>query len=306
LRAALQGSVIYELSSGDEKIDVRFTVVDDAKDDINKILDLPIENKGDYLVPLRDIVEVENTLTPNSISRRDYKRTTEVFADIKEETETTPLEIAEYFESSVFPEILSKYPSAILDFKGEVKDTRESQSDLTNAVVLALLLIYLVLVLLFGSLVKPVVIMLAIPFGAVGIILAFWLHGKTLYGLFAAIGAIGLAGVVVNDSIIMLVKLDKNYDHKKSKAYSNSQISGIAKTRLRAVTLTTLTTVAGLIPTAYGFAGYDAMLAEMMLAITWGLIFGTFITLILMPCAYSSIQDIRFVMQRLSGPGAGK
>jgi len=112
-----------------------------------------------------------------------------------------------------------------------------------------------------------------------------------LFGFFAAIGALGLAGVVVNDSIVMLVKLDREYKKDKEKTEANRQIANIAKTRLRAVALTTLTTVAGVLPTAYGFAGYDAMLAEMMLALTWGLLFGTLITLILIPCVYSTLKD---------------
>jgi len=140
--------------------------------------------------------------------------------------------------------------------------------------------------------------MLSIPFGVVGIVLAFWLHGKTLFGFFAAIGAIGLAGVVVNDSIIMLVKLEKSYNDSLGKNSVNQQISNIAKTRLRAVVLTTLTTVAGLLPTAYGFTGYDAMLAEMMLALCWGLIFGTLITLFLVPCMYSLIKQAQFKVKK--------
>ena len=136
--------------------------------------------------------------------------------------------------------------------------------------------------------------MLAIPFGVAGIIFAFLLHGKILFGFYAAIGALGLAGVVINDSIIMLVKLDKEYDNKKSKEESTRQIARIAQTRLRAVILTTLTTAVGVLPTAYGFAGYDAMLAEMMLSLAWGLIFGTAITLLLIPCLYGLEKDLRF------------
>ena len=81
--------------------------------------------------------------------------------------------------------------------------------------------------------------------------------------------------------------------------HSNDQIASIAKTRLRAVILTTVTTVAGLVPTAYGFTGYDAMLAEMMLALTWGLLFGTCITLILVPCAYSLSKELRFLLYKM-------
>lgn len=301
LRAALQGTVIYELPSGDEEIDVRFSIVEQAKDDIEKILNIPIENTGDYLVPLRDIVDVKKTITPNSIERKDSKRITTIYADIKKGVKLTPVEIAEDLESSVFPGILSRHPTTLLNFEGEVKDTRESTGDFSNAIIMAVLLIYIVLVLLFGSLTKPIIIMLAVPFGIIGIVLAFWLHGKVLFGFFAAIGVVGLAGVVVNDSIILLAKLNKNYDNNQSKDDSNNQIAAITKTRLRAVLLTTVTTVAGLLPTAYGFTGYDAMLAEMMLALTWGLLFGTFITLILVPCAYSFSQDMRFLKLKLIG-----
>lgn len=294
LRAALEGTVVYELLQGDEEVDVRFTIVDEAKVDIEKILDIPVENTGNYLVPLRDIVYVEKTITPNSIDRKDSKRVTTIFADIKKNSGLTPVEIAEDLENNEFPKILSKNPTSLLNFEGEVKDTRESRGDFANSIVMAILLIYIVLVLLLNSLTRPIIIMLAIPFGIVGIVLAFWLHGKTLFGFFAAIGAIGLAGVVVNDSIIMLVKLEKNYDNTRGREGSDGQISSIAKTRLRAVILTTLTTVAGLLPTAYGFTGYDAMLAEMMLALTWGLLFGTCITLILVPCAYSFGKGLRY------------
>ncbi|MFC1461014.1 efflux RND transporter permease subunit [Verrucomicrobiota bacterium] len=294
LRAALEGVIIYELPKGGEEVDVRFTITDEAKDHIEKILAIPVENRGNYLVPLRDLVDVKKTITPNSIERKDSKRITTIFADITKESGLTPIEIAEQLESRDFPKILNEHPTTLLNFEGEVKDTRESTGDFRNAIIMAILLIYVILILLFNSLTKPLIIMLAIPFGAVGIVLAFWLHGKILFGFFAAIGAIGLAGVVVNDSIIMLAKLEKTYNNAQGPDSSDRQIASIAKTRLRAVILTTLTTVAGLLPTAYGFTGYDAMLAEMMLALTWGLLFGTTITLILVPCAYSFGKTLGF------------
>ena len=78
---------------------------------------------------------------------------------------------------------------------------------------------------------------------------------------------------------------------------TDEQIAKIAQTRLRAVVLTTLTTVVGIIPTAYGFAGYDAMLAEMMLSLAWGLIFGSIITLVIIPCIYSYGKKFRFILK---------
>ena len=101
-----------------------------------------------------------------------------------------------------------------------------------------------------------------------------------------------MAGVVINDAIIMVTKLDQEYDATSNKPI-NEKIARIAQTRLKAVILTTLTTVAGVLPTAYGLAGYDAMLAEMMLALAWGLLFGSVITLLLVPCMYSFLKNMQ-------------
>ncbi len=96
----------------------------------------------------------------------------------------------------------------------------------------------------------------------------------------------------MNDAIVMLVKLEREYE-KTEKSTVRAKVAEIAKTRLRAVLLTTITTVAGLIPTAYGFAGYDSMLSDMMLVMAWGLIFGTLITLLLIPMLYCSMMTIK-------------
>ncbi len=293
IRASLEGLVLYEIPSGDEEIEVRLSIADEAKGDIKKILEMPVENSREYLVPLKDVVTISKTRTPLSIPRRDGRRSTTIYADLKEGTDITPLEIAAEFEEKVFPEVMAAQPSTTISFSGEVFDTRESRQDFKNAILMVVFLIFVVLALTFNSLSRSLIIMLAIPFGIVGVVLAFWLHGKVLFGFFAAIGTLGLTGVVINDSIIMLTKLDREFG-KPAREMVNEQISGIAQTRLKAVVLTTLTTVAGVMPTAYGLAGYDAMLAEMMLALAWGLIFGTLITLLLVPCMYSLIKGMGY------------
>lgn len=290
-RAALEGTVLYEFTHGDEDIRVRFTIDDTAKTDIETVLSLPVENRNDYLVSLSNIVSVTKVESPNAISRLDLKRTTLVYADMDETDDITPLEIGETIEARLFPSILASHPTTVLSFGGEIRDTRESKKDLQNAVVMVILLVYIILAVLFNSLWKPLIIMLTIPFGLVGVILAFYLHGKLVYGFYAAVGAIGLAGVVVNDAIIMLVKLNREFNADKPGLDVNRETARIASTRLRAVVLTTLTTVAGVLPTAYGFAGYDAMLAEMMLALAWGLAFATLITLMLVPSLFAMQQE---------------
>lgn len=303
-RASLEGNILYELPKGNEHVDVRLSIIDSAQKDINSILTIPVEHKGNYLAPLGDFVIINKVMAATSINRRDTRRATTVYADLKQNASKTPLQIATDLENSVFRDIISQQPSTSLNFDGEVADTRESRNDLRNAVVMVIFLIFAILVILFNSISRPLLIMLAIPFGLVGVILAFWLHGQTLFGFFAAIGALGMTGVVINDAIIMLTKLDEEYDKPTDKSlaettHRNEKIARIAQTRLKAVILTTLTTVVGVLPTAYGMAGYDSMLAEMMLAMAWGLLFGSIITLLLIPCMYSFIQDMQQRFQKV-------
>ena len=286
-RAALEGKVLYEFSNGSEDINVRLTTVDSAKRDIASVLKIPVENKNNYLVTLDSLVELEKISSPESISRRDLKRSTFIDADIAEGAEVTPLEVARELEQEVFPELYSRFPTSSIRFEGEVRHSRESEKDFRYAVIIALFIIYVILAVFFNSLIKPFVIMSAIPFALVGVVLAFYVHGKLVYGFYACVGALGLAGVVINDGIIMIAKLDSVFDEDGNFSDIFTQIAQIASSRLRAVLLTTVTTVAGLLPTAYGLAGFDATLSEMMLALTWGMIFGTAITLVLIPTLYS-------------------
>lgn len=292
IRASLEGNILYELPNGNEHIDVRISVIDSSKNDIKSILDIPVENRSNYMAPLSDLVNISISDSPISINRRDSRRVTNVTADLKQGTSATPLEIADYLENNVFGNILSIQPGTSLNFDGEVFDTRESKNDLRNAIVMVVILIFAILIMLFDSFIRALLIMVAIPFGVVGVVVAFWAHGQTLFGFFAAVGALGMAGVVINDSIIMISRLDEEFQ-KMQEMSLNEKIARIAQTRLKAVILTTLTTVAGVLPTAYGIAGYDAMLAEMMLALAWGLLFGTVITLILVPCMYSAMHEIQ-------------
>jgi len=310
LRMVLEGTIVYEFAKGDEEVPLRVRAGDETRKSVKKILNFPVRNRGQYLVPIGNVVGVRKVMAPNSIERQDSRRTVKIYADItptvkhrkgrkhrkhrkgkavssvKSSVQLTPMEVAELLQKKIFPKVAQKYPTVILGFGGEIKDTVESEGDLGIAIFFALALIYVILALLFNSMFKPLIIIMTIPFGAAGIIFAFWAHGYVIFGIFGAIGALGLAGVVVNDSIVMIDKLESESASGFDVKDTIKNIAQVSKTRLRAVILTTLTTVAGVMPTAYGIAGYDSMLAEMMLGLSWGLLFGTLITLFYVPCAY--------------------
>ncbi|MBN1696003.1 MAG: efflux RND transporter permease subunit [Spirochaetales bacterium] len=377
LKIILIGARVYIFQEENKDIDVTLTIEQEVKQNIERVLQIPVQNASRYLIPLKDLTWLQRIESPNAINRLDGLRVLHVYADLKEKTDAmekntatsgtpspeelktlmqkaregdedarkelerlrregviempmrpdgtarqagesetgaperemldlpeimTPLEVADYFEKNVFPELHRKYPGAQISFSGEVEETRESGNQFLIAIILIVVLIYVILALSLNSLAKPVIIMLSIPFGFIGIILAFQAHGIVVYGFFSIVGALGLAGVVVNDSIVMLDKLVREYGKDTTNDRPSLKVARIAKTRLRAVLLTTATTVAGVMPTAYGIFGYDSMLSEMMLALSWGLIFGTMITLLLVPSLYCFTKEAALFFNQLRIP----
>lgn len=293
LRAYIRGHTLYTLNQGDEEVDVILTSHDEAKAKISDLLGLTVANNQGYLVPIRDLVMPDKGSKPANIERINFKRATRIFADIKSASQQTPLAIAAALEAEVLPAIKRGTPSGVMVFRGEVADSRESQGDFSMALILVLGLIFVLLVFLFDALVPPLLIAAIIPFGVVGTSIAFWLHGYSQFGFFAVVGTLGMIGVVINDSIVLVDKLLADCNFGCDAKALRQQIAAITATRLRAVIVTTLTTVAGLLPTAYGLGGYDSMLAEMMLAMAWGLVFGMLITLVLVPCLFYTYGLVR-------------
>lgn len=298
LRSYIQGSILYRINNGEEEVDVRLTTPDTSKESIEKILQMKISNQENYFVPIGQLVTMNKVSRPTSINRVNFKRASSIYADMDQSAKKTPLEIATYLEENVFPKILRESPSTIFNFRGEIEDSRESSSDFSLAIWMVVILIYLLLVFLFSSLTLPLVIATALPFGAVGVVWAFLGHGLDRYGFFAVIGTLGMLGVVVNDSIVLVDKFESELLGKFNLQDYIGRIISTAKSRLRPVILTTLTTVAGVFPTAYGLGGYDSMLADMMLAMGWGLLFGTAITLVIVPIFYSYYSHWRSFFEK--------
>ncbi len=291
LRTYIQGDTLYTINSGDEEVDMVVSTSDENKNDVEKLLDLTVQNENSYLVPIRNVVTVIEREKDSNIKRVSFKRAMKIYADIDSKYNMTPLDAATKLEEVAFPQILRDYPSSNLVFREEIERSRESEGDFGLAAALVIGLIYALLIFLFNSLITPLIIGAILPFGAVGVIYTFWAHGLTQFGFFSVIGVLGMLGVVINDSIVLVDKFETEFSEIDLKSFSKEsyleKIANLSKTRLRAILITTLTTVAGLLPTAYGVGGYDSMLSEMMLAMAWGLVFGVIITLGLVPIIYS-------------------
>ena len=190
------------------------------------------------------------------------------------------------------------YPQVSIITSGGAQESIESLQDFLRAFVVAIVGIFLLLAILFNSYSQPMLVLAAVPFSLIGVVWAFYFHGEPL-SFFALTGSLALMGVIVNDSLVMVSHL--NYIKEKSASLEDKivWIARGARDRLRPVVLTTLTTMAGVLPLAYGIGGTDVFLQPMVLALGYGLIFGTFLTLILLPCMYLMNYDFINMLGRI-------
>ena len=191
-----------------------------------------------------------------------------------------------------------EYPQVSIITAGGAQESIDSLQDFLRAFVVAIVGIFLLLAILFNSYSQPMLVLAAIPFSLIGVVWAFYFHGEPL-SFFALTGSLALMGVIVNDSLVMVNHL--NYIRDKSAQLEEKKvwIARGSRDRLRAVVLTTLTTMAGVLPLAYGIGGTDVFLQPMVLALGYGLIFGTVLTLILLPCMYLMNYDFINMLGRI-------
>ena len=295
LRTALQGSVASELSDGsrDVKLVVKFD--DAAKATLSNLENTKVMTPNGELIALKKIASVSSDFGPSVKKRFQYIRSITVSGNVIPEVLTSG-EINKMAQELVDQKILEKYPSVTYRVGGEEESTKESVDSLFQAMMIAFLGIFTILVFLFRGFIVPFLVLTSIPLGLVGVLWAFFLHGRPL-SFIALIGVVGLAGVVVNSAIVLMSYIEelivefkkKNGELKKEDLLSI--LSQASSDRLRAVLVTSLTTIGGLMPTAYSIGGSDPILVPMTLALAWGLISGTLLTILWIPISYAVVSD---------------
>ncbi|MFC1658539.1 efflux RND transporter permease subunit [Candidatus Omnitrophota bacterium] len=288
VRNAFEGTIATSIkpTKAEEEIYVRVRLPEHQRNNPDIFDSLVIANSFGKLIPLKSVASVEETQGLRSVKHLDGKRFVSVSADVDNRKMTSSK--ANWLLKNKFKKASTDNPGYTVKFGGEEEETQKSIQSLLSAFLLAFLLIFLILATQFNSLVQPFVVMLTIPFGLIGVIFALLVHGEPL-SFFALLGVIGLTGIVVNDSIVLMDFINKLRAQGISRKDSIIQAG---KLRFRPVMLTTITTVAGISTVAYGIGGKDPFLQPMALAITWGLVFATGLTLIIIPCIYAVIDDI--------------
>ncbi|MFC2140603.1 efflux RND transporter permease subunit, partial [Candidatus Auribacterota bacterium] len=282
IRVAYDGRVATTIRRDGEEIDFRVKLQDDQRGNIDVLKELQVPNMENRLIKVEHIAKFEYGVAKETITHFKGKKAVIITGKVEEKSITSGeanKRVREMFEKEI-----KAIPGLDILFGGEEKETMESMQNFYVAFACGILGIYFILVLLLNSFFQPFLIMSAIPFGVVGVLVAFYIHGLPL-SFIGMIGSLGMMGVVVNDSLVMVTYL--NSLRKKHDKVDTALIIEGAKTRLRPVLLTTITTVLGLLPTVYGWGGTEPFLIPMVLAMSWGLAFATVITLVLIPTLYT-------------------
>ena len=293
LRLAYDGEVVTSVRYGDEDVDFRVILEEEARGSPEVLGNLVIPNHDGRFVKLQEVADFHVDAGPSNFYHYDNERTITVSANIDKEKTTSLLATAAVLDAI---DIQSDWPGMRIITGGEAEETQKSMGSLVIAFAVAAVGIYLVLLLLFNSLTQPLVVMFAVPFGLIGVIFAFAVHGEAI-GFLAMLGVIGLVGIVVNDSLI-LVSLVNRIRETEPDVSAKTAIVNATKLRLRPILLTSLTTVAGLLPMAYGIGGSDPFSAPMALAMGYGILFATPLTLILIPCLLLVQDDTAALVRR--------
>jgi len=287
LRTAFKGEDVTRVQYADEEV---YFVVKMAKKSgsgtkniLNKVF---IPNKNGQFIPLNRLAAFKTVDGPAAMRHYNGERTITVEASV-EKTITSVKKVNALIKNKF--KNGEVYKGITYRIAGSAVNVSDSMKQFLITFVIAILGIYFLLLILFNSPLQPFLVMGAIPFGLTGVILAFAIHNEPL-SFMAFLGIVGLSGVVVNDSLVLVHQINALKKKYIDKTIIEIVAQGSAD-RLRAVLITTITTASGVLPLAYGIGGVDPINAPMALALGWGLLFATPLTLILVPCFYCISND---------------
>jgi multidrug efflux pump subunit AcrB len=296
LRDAFYGSIALRQLRGINENEIRVRLPEYQRQDLHYLDNFVIRTPAGQEVPLMDVAEVAITESFRSIDRRDGRRVITVGTDVQPKSATR--QVLDVVQAEILPQLRADFPGLTWSFQGSQADLRDSTAALWGGFGLAMGAIFALLAVAFGSYLQPLVVMLAIPFGAVGAIIGHMILGMEL-SLVSIMGIVALSGVVVNDSLIMVSYANRQRD----RVGPAEAIYEAGLRRFRPIALTTLTTFGGLTPIITETSLQAIYLIPMAVSLGFGIVFATALILFLVPCLYLVLEDMKgfFGARRASG-----
>ncbi|MES9943596.1 MAG: efflux RND transporter permease subunit [Candidatus Thiodiazotropha sp.] len=297
--SVLDGRYLGKYRHIDEEVDLKLRIDSQALQDPENALYIPVVEDAQHPVYLADLVTVQAYNEPGEIKRYQGQRAISLKADIREGAPTsTPAVVSRVRDH--FETIRDRYPGATVTFGGEHEDTQRSFESLAFAFIIAVLVMYVILATQFQSYLQPLIILSAVVFALIGVVFGK-LVTQSLFTVNSFIAVIGVAGVVVNDALVLIDFINKRY--RKGLSRREAIIEGV-HIRLRPILLTTLTTSLGLLPMAIGFPSYSLIWGTMASTFVTGLATATALTLFIIPVLWDLLLGFQEWLQKRRMAGA--
>jgi len=297
VRAAFFGAEALRIQRGTEEVRVYVRLPKDERSTLADIRAYRIVTSSGAAIPLSEVADVRFGTAPSTVRRLDGRRIVEVTAEV-DRSVITGQEVNSELTARILPRVQSDFPKMRYTFGGEQREQAEALSGIFRGFALALFVMYALLAIPFGSYVKPLVIMASVPFGFVGAVLGHLFMGLDL-GMLSMFGLVGLAGVVVNDSLVLMDFVGAEQDTGKP---IDEAILSAAKSRFRPILLTSLTTFLGVFPLIIERSVQAQFLVPMAASLGYGILFATFVIMLLVPALtkleYDAAERLRSYRSR--------
>lgn len=293
VRVAFDGMLVEEMQTVDERIRFRLQYRQPEQGQLDTLYGLSLINSRGQTVLLRSVAEFETRPAQATLFHYFGERTVTVYAEINK-AELSVAEVNQTLQEAITAmQIRERFPQVKIIVGGEADRQQDAVGNIGSAALIAGVGILLLLVLLFNSVTQPLLILFVIPLGILGVMFAFAVQNIAM-SLSALVGITGLTGILVNDSLIMIDQLNRA---RSAGVLQREALVQTARTRLRPTFITTVTTVAGLFPVAYGLFGTNATIGPIAMVMLWGVIVGSIITLFYLPSLYAIEQDLKQIFQ---------
>jgi multidrug efflux pump subunit AcrB len=298
VRQAFYGEEVQRIQRGRDEIKVMVRYPPEERRSLGNLENKRIRTFGGIAVPFSAAAKATLGRGYSTIERTDRRRTISITADV-DESKANANELLTDITINILPPLIADYSGVSYSLEGEQRDQSEALGSLRNGFILALFIIYALLAIPFRSYIQPVLVMAVIPFGIVGAIWGHIIMGIDLT-ILSFFGIVALTGVVVNDSLVLVDFINR---FRASGEPIAKAIREAGVVRFRPIILTSITTFAGLTPLLLERSLQARFLIPMAVSLAFGVVFATFITLVLVPVNYQILEDIKAQFFKLLGLG---
>jgi multidrug efflux pump subunit AcrB len=301
VRHAFYGAEALRLQRDQDEVKVLVRYPESERKSLSYVEDMRIRTPEGWETPFRQVAQVNMEQGYSTIERAQRRRVIKVSADV-DETISNANEVRKELEKGFLQQLKNRYPGLRYTVEGEGKEQKESMQDVMQGFGIAILAIYALLAIPFRSFTQPFIVLAAVPFGIVGALLGHMIMGLNL-SILSLFGIVGAAGVVVNDSLVLIHATNRFRNQGLSALDAIRQAGPM---RFRAIILTSLTTFAGLTPMLMERSVQAKFLIPMAVSLAFGVLFATLITLLLIPCGYVIMDDIHILIDGLKAKIMGR